>query len=174
MAALKGGEDAAKYIADLLNRLGTPGTLRVGYLEDATYPDGTSVALVAAVNEFGSPAKGIPPRPTFRPMIAAKSGEWGPALAGLLAKGATAEEALLTLGDGIVGQLQDSIRNFSGTPDSPVTDLLKFRFPMGGQTFDDVLRARVDVANGVTAPVTKPLTHTGNMENSVGREVTMR
>lgn len=33
------------------------------------YPDGTSVAMVATVHEFGSSARSIPPRPYFRPTL---------------------------------------------------------------------------------------------------------
>ncbi len=38
----------------------------VGWLESAKYDDNTPVAGVAAVHEFGSPIKGIPPRPFIR------------------------------------------------------------------------------------------------------------
>lgn len=62
---------------------------KTGYFETAVYPDGTPVALVATVNEFGDPTSNIPARPTMRPTAADKGkpgGEW----AGLYAKGAKA------------------------------------------------------------------------------------
>lgn len=49
---------------------------RVGYFETAKYEDGTPVAYVATIHEFGAPSQGIPPRPTMRPTIAKRKGEW--------------------------------------------------------------------------------------------------
>lgn len=49
---------------------------KVGWLESNQYPDGTPVAYVAIIQEMGSPKNGIPPRPFFRPTIAAKSNTW--------------------------------------------------------------------------------------------------
>lgn len=49
---------------------------KTGYFETAKYPDGTPVAYVATIHEFGYPAGGIPARPTMRPAIAQNSPEW--------------------------------------------------------------------------------------------------
>jgi len=51
--------------------------VKVGWVVRDTYP-GTleTVASVAAGNEFGVPAKRIPPRPFLRPTIAAKQNIW--------------------------------------------------------------------------------------------------
>ena len=49
---------------------------QVGWFETAKYPNGMPVAYVAAIHEFGHAAGGIPPRPFFRPTIAAQTGEW--------------------------------------------------------------------------------------------------
>ena len=57
MAALTGGDKLMAALAEIDARLGNAGTgpsVRVGFLSDAFYPDGTSVAAVAAWNEFGS------------------------------------------------------------------------------------------------------------------------
>src|SRR5262249_53586908 len=73
-----------------------------------TYPDGTPVAMVAALDEFGS--EKAPPRPFFRNMVAAKSDEWPPAIAALLkANDYDAAKALELAGSGIKSQLQESI-----------------------------------------------------------------
>ena len=48
-----GGAKLDAYLKTLAERIGTGKGVEVGFLEDATYPDGTSVAMVAAVNEFG-------------------------------------------------------------------------------------------------------------------------
>ncbi len=62
---------------------------KVGWFPSAVYPDGTPVALVASVQEFGSPSKGIPPRLGMRETQATKQGEWRTvsegAVAGILA-----------------------------------------------------------------------------------------
>lgn len=49
----KGGDKLAQKLAEIAARVGKANTVRVGFLEDATYPDGTPVALVAATNEYG-------------------------------------------------------------------------------------------------------------------------
>src|SRR5262245_47719483 len=54
MARLRGGDKLEAALREISRKVGKPGTLRVGFLSDATYPDGTPVALVAAANEFGT------------------------------------------------------------------------------------------------------------------------
>lgn len=104
-------------LRDVAAKLATHDVLRVGFLEGAAYPDGTSVPLVAAIQEFGAPAKGIPPRPFFRNMIAAKSGGWGKALGKiLLSNGGDGKAALATMGEGIRGQLKQSITELTDPP----------------------------------------------------------
>lgn len=44
--------------------------LKVGFFEHSKYPDGTLIAYVAAIQELGYPAGGIPPRPFVRPAMA--------------------------------------------------------------------------------------------------------
>lgn len=43
--------------------------LKVGFFGHSKYPDGTPVAYVAAIQELGYPAGGIPPRPFIRPAM---------------------------------------------------------------------------------------------------------
>lgn len=49
---------------------------KVGWFKSAKYEDGTAVALIAAIQEFGYPEKNIPARPTLRPMIREKRELW--------------------------------------------------------------------------------------------------
>lgn len=49
---------------------------KVGWFKGAGYADGTQVAYVATIQEYGAPEKNIPPRPTMRPTVAAKQNEW--------------------------------------------------------------------------------------------------
>ncbi len=119
---LKGGQALVKRLEELAQKLGDGGTLRVGFLEGATYPDGTPVALVAAVNEFGRPDRNQPPRPFFRGMISEKQKDWPRAL-GAVAKNNDydIDKTLGQMGEGIKGQLQESIRSLDSPPLAPVT-----------------------------------------------------
>ncbi len=49
---------------------------KAGWLGGKNYPDGTPVAMIAAQNEFGNPAKNIPPRPTVRPAVTENQKNW--------------------------------------------------------------------------------------------------
>jgi hypothetical protein len=111
----KGGEALEATLRAIADKAGKAGTLKVGFLEGATYPNGTSVAAVAAFNEFGTSR--TPARPFFRQMIAAKSPKWGESL-GNLARANNYElgATLRQMGEGIRGQLQNSIREFNSVP----------------------------------------------------------
>jgi hypothetical protein len=124
MADIKftGGEALERKLLELATRLGRDDELRVGFLEGATYPDGTSVAMVAAINEYGRPENNQPPRPFFRKMINEKSPGWASSIGRILpTTGYDVEKTLALLGEGIKGQLQGSIRRFNDVPLSPVT-----------------------------------------------------
>ncbi len=68
-----GKNKVENLIKQLGNKVG-----KVGWLDKSSYTNGTSVAYVAAIQEFGYPQDGsrIPPRPFMRPTIAAKQKEW--------------------------------------------------------------------------------------------------
>jgi hypothetical protein len=51
--AFSGGAALEAKLREIAEKVGAPKTVRVGFLEDATYPDGTPVALIAATNEYG-------------------------------------------------------------------------------------------------------------------------
>lgn len=122
MAEIKGGDKFMARLAEMATRVSRPGTLRVGFLEGATYPDGTPVALVAAVQNFGAPSRGIPPRPFFSNMVADEQAGWPSTLAQLLRRtDYDGEAALRLMGEIIRGQLQQAIRDFEGAPLAPET-----------------------------------------------------
>ena len=122
MATIRGGEKFEAAMADLARRLGRPATLKVGFLGNATYPDGKPVAMIAAINEYGAPSRGQPPRPFFRRMINAKQGEWPAAIAGVLqAQGNDVEKAFDIAGAAIAGQLRQSIVDLVDPPLAPST-----------------------------------------------------
>lgn len=49
---------------------------QVGWFESSKYPDGTPVAYVAAIHEFGYPPKNIPPRMGLRGMAEERRAYW--------------------------------------------------------------------------------------------------
>jgi hypothetical protein len=117
---VSGGDKLTKKLADISNSM--KGDLEVGFFEGETYPDGTSLPTVAAQNEFGDPAKKIPPRPFFRTTISKNSDEWG----NLVAKAAKfynydEKQVLSVLGQKIKEQIQDSIRSWDSPPNAPRT-----------------------------------------------------
>lgn len=171
MVEVSGGTKLAGVIRAMADA-GQFTEVSVGFLDGATYPDGTPVAQVAAWNNFGAPGAGIPARPFFTQMVQENGPHWGEAFAGALkmAEGDT-DKALALMGVKIAGQLRDAIEAANVAANSPVTDLLFQRFPKGGQTFADVQQARADVAAGETAPAKKPLVWTSHMLNSVDFEV---
>lgn len=176
MATVKGGKSIKQKLADLTKKLSSAKAVRVGFLEGATYPNGTSVAMVAAIQEFGAPKAHIPPRPFFRNMIAKHKAEWPKALAGLLEDNDyDAKRSLALLGEGVQRQLRKSIIDTMAPPLSPVTVMLRKMFGNHPEQikFKDVLEARRRVAAGESTQgaSTKPLVWTGHLLSSVGYEV---
>ncbi|EHU9791169.1 hypothetical protein KZ570_003162 [Escherichia coli] len=148
--------------------------LKVGFLEGATYPDGTSLPMVAASNEFGNPASGSPPRPFFRNAISENSDKWAENAEMLMKSYNGNTDMVLDLMGAIIrDDIMRAIDNLSSPALSPVTILLRSRFPMRrGMTFTDVLKAREDVKNGITGSGhDNPLIWTGDMQKSVSYEV---
>jgi hypothetical protein len=121
MATIRGGEKLDAALRDMAARVAKPATLRVGFLSGSRYPDGTPVAMIAAINEYGRPPV-QPPRPFFRNMIAAKQGEWPEAIANLLkANNLDAVKTLDQTGAVIAGQLRQSITDLVSPPLAPST-----------------------------------------------------
>ena len=143
----------------------------MGFPEGSKYPDGTSMALVAASVNFGAPAKGIPPRPFFSSAVTAHRQGWGKVLSmQIRAQGLDAHKALEATGIQMAGDIAASLVATNGPALSPVTLLLRERFPdRVGMTFGDVMQARRDIASGTVPSVSgtgaKPLVWTGKMLN---------
>lgn len=173
MATVSGGANLERKMREFARGMSSKSELHVGFLENATYPDGVSVATVAALNNFGAPGAGIPPRPFFSNLIRDKSAGWAEAGRRLLKLTKyDGDAALSLLGERIAGQLREAIVDMNEPANSPVTNLLKQRFPTGeGVEFSDVQKARADVRAGVSAPPGKVLVWSGNMLQSVDFEV---
>ncbi|CAH5458667.1 hypothetical protein L799_09020 [Enterobacter roggenkampii EC_38VIM1] len=111
-------------ILDALNNIASnisDKQLKVGFIDGATYPDGTPVAMVAATNEYGNPANNQPPRPFFRNAIAEHESEWLDAISRGLEKGVPIDDVLAVVGERAVGDVVQSIATLMDPPLSPAT-----------------------------------------------------
>jgi hypothetical protein len=171
---IDGGDKLRAALDQIARSVGRGGTLSVGFLENSTYPDGASTAMVAAVQNFGAPAVGVPPRPFFSNMVAERSPEWPAEVSTQLRlTDYDVSTTMRRMGELIRGQLQQSIRDTNDPPLSPVTLMVRQIIgPRGTATFADVQEARRRVAAGETASgvSTKPLVWTSHLLNSAAYE----
>lgn len=170
MAEAKGGDKMGDVLGKMAEGLSKASSVEVGFLENATYPDGTSVAMVAALDEFGH--GNTPARPYFRSMIAKHKGEWPKAIGDLLKDNAyDAAKTLAQVGAGVKGQLQQSIVDTTSPPLSKVTLMLrkmKAEYPdlvVSGKTVGEAA-ARVAAGESTDGVSTKPLVESGHLLNS--------
>ena len=155
--------------------------LKAGFFESARYDEGTPVAYVAAIQEFGSPKRNIPPRSFFRSTIAEKSGEWArlveDGLQAVINGELSMQDLLDTLGLRVAGQVRAKIGSITEPPLSPITLALRKQKRLGktitGATVGATARA---IAEGKTGPGElgdssginpKPLVFDGILFNSV-------
>lgn len=146
---LRGGDKLERHLAALARTVANPASLKVGFLRGATYPDGTSVATVAGIHNFGAPDAGIPPRPFFTRVVKRGEKTWGAALGRFLVKNnMNVDNALFLMGELVKGEIQQEITSGNFKPLKPATVRRK-----GFST---------------------PLVDTGHMLNSVDYEVTKK
>jgi len=130
--------------------------LKVGWFETNRYPDGTPVAYIATIHEFGYPEGGIPARPFMRPTIVREENFWRKFIdqeAKKIYDGRqTVENMLEALGLSIAGEVARSITQVMAPPLKPATIAAKKR----------------KLADAVTVgSLDKPLVETGLMLASV-------
>ena len=168
--SVSGGDKMDDYLKSLLNKLDC-GDLQVGFMEGATYADGTPVAQVAFWNEFGHGGNfPSPPRPFFRNMVSKESPTWGKKLAGLLkATHDDGKRSMSMLGEDIGGALVQSIINTNEPPLSKTTLRLRAKFGNNRSAikFNDVLAAQHEGGKVATGTQAKPLIWTGEMARSI-------
>ena len=148
MAAISGGSKLKAALDKIAAKLDKGGTVKIGFLEGSTDTEGMSLPLKAALNEFGHEHNGVvtPPRPFMRQMVAAKAGNWPDTIAGLLkATNYDVEKTLDKTGEGIAGQLRESILDFYDPPLSPVT--------IAKKGSDKPLIETSDMMNGIRSEV---------------------
>lgn len=173
-----GGAALEKKLAEIAKRVASKRSLKVGFLEGATYPDaaGTPVAQVAFWLNYGHGK--TPPRPFFTDLISAKSDSWGDALARILELNDwDVDKSLNQLGEGIAGQVRQAIIDLDSPALSPVTLMLRKMLKddpaleVTGATVGEAAR-RVADGESSAGVSTKVGVYTGHMLNSVGYEVT--
>lgn len=135
--------------------------LRVGWGENIKYDDGTLVAEVAAQNEFGNPAKNIPPRPFMRPTINRQRSVWmkkaAHGIMSVLRGERTTGEVFDTIGQLAAGDIRKTISKVKSPPLKTATVMARLRGKKQG--------------NSVSLTAAKPLVDTGHMLNSLSSEV---
>lgn len=132
-------------------------SLRVGFFDSAKYEDGTPVAYVATIHEFGSPSNGIPARPFMRPAIAENKTQWAALLGAgskrVLSGKMEVDQMLGQVGMQAAGEVSESIAAVSTPALKPSTI---------------AARAAKRATPGAS---TKPLVDTGLMIQSVSHKV---
>lgn len=160
--------------------------VRIGFPENATYPDGTKVAYVATIQEFG--AGPIPPRPFLRPTIAEQREAWKKTLQrgykAVVSDSISLEAMLAQFGMMAAGQVKAKIASIH-TPPLSITTLLMRKakkqegFKAGGKAVGEAKRQAAfegprpqgDSTMDVSGVSEKPLVDTGYLISQVGHEV---
>ena len=175
---IKGGDKLEAALKRISANVKKAATVDVGFLEGSTEADGTSIPMIAAIQEFGAPKAAIPPRPFFRNAIEKNSGRWPTNLAtALKATEYDGARALDLIGQEIQEEVQELIRDLTSPALSPITVMLR-----GMRSNDQSLvvtgktvgEAAERVAAGKTnyGASTKPLVDSGALLNSVTHKVT--
>jgi len=111
---IKSPKRALAELDKINKRMSGPDNVKVGLPKGSNaYPDGTSVIMVGAVHEFGSPTRGIPQRSFLRTTVNEKRRSYKKLFKSLSKKivdgTITKEEALGTLGLQLQGDVQGKI-----------------------------------------------------------------
>ena len=145
---------------------------KVGWLPAAKYPDGTPVAYVAAIQEYGNIVHvPIPPRPFIRPAIEAKASQWSRIAAQgakeILAGNATPDAIMVRVTEAAKGDIAKNIATLTSPPLSPITiGARKFKKEgkkITGKTIGEIARLLSEDELDVSGISTKPLEDTGYM-----------
>lgn len=174
---MTGGGKLDMYLRRIAEHVGPPQEVHTGFLAGSTEADGTSLPMVAFLQEYGAPSVGIPPRPYFRNAIAKHKGEWGDQLGKkLIAEDYDGTRALDGMGEVIAGEITQSIADLTAPPLSPVTVMLREMRHQNKSLVVNatvVAEARRRVAAGMSTggASTKPLIDSGTMLAGVRHQV---
>lgn len=180
MATFSGGARLQARLSSITKKLGNGGEVRAGFLEGVSYPEdrgGASLPMVAAIQEFGAPAAGIPPRPYFRPTIAQQGSAWGKVISDRIVKNDyDPQQVLGVAGRTMKEDIQDGIVAVNDPPLSDITLMLrKMRsqdqnLRVTGKVVGEAAR-RVAEGESIGDVNTKPLQDTGFMKANVDYQV---
>lgn len=174
---MKGGEKMATVLARIDKSIRSARKVDMGFMDGAKYDDGTPVAYVAAIQNFGAPQVSIPARPFFTKTVDRGRSEWGAKLGAVLkAVDYNGAAAFGRMGDAMGGELRDAIIGTYSPALSPVTLMLRKMYGNQPQeiTGKAVGWAAARVAQGKTGASgtqAHPLIWTGHMLNSITYEV---
>jgi len=94
-------------------------SVRVGVLENATYPDGTPVAMVAFWNEYGT--RTSPVRAFFRTTVSEQKKNWVLSVQNLMKMHNDPKQVMGLIGVHMQEQIVQSINTWSDPPNAPYT-----------------------------------------------------
>ena len=94
-------------------------SVRVGVLENATYPDGTPVAMVAFWSEYGT--KRSPVRAFFRTTVSEQKKNWVLSVQNLMKMHNDPKQVMGLIGEHMKGNIAQSIATWSDPPNAPYT-----------------------------------------------------
>ncbi len=152
---------------------------RAGVL-DGTYENGTNIAYVAAIQEYGDPSHNIPSRSFMRSTSKEKRDQWKIALrVGVKATqtgAATPENVLDEIGAMMAGDIQQKITEIQAPALSPITVMLRgmkqnnASLVVTGKTVGEAAQRVVEGKTNYGAP-TKPLVDQGVLLHSISHDV---
>jgi hypothetical protein len=170
--AVKRG-NGAKHLEKALKELERH-SLKVGWVSGKQYPDSRmTTAQVAAVSEFGAPAKNIPPRPIIRPTIIKERNKWGKITTqeskNVISGKTTVKNLYEVLGNFASGDIRKMITTIKAPPLKPATIRARER------TYtrkSDKAERRAQIAQRMqSTTLAKPLVFTKALLNSCTYEV---
>lgn len=98
---------------------------QIGFPSGINYEDGTSVAFVASIHEFGAPAAKVPARPFMQPTVREQKDQWINILAKSIPKVVegkmSAFDALDLVGRVAAADIQTKISSITSPPLKPMT-----------------------------------------------------
>jgi len=98
---------------------------QVGFPSGINYEDGTNVAYVATIQEFGAPEANIPPRPFMRPTVKEKKEYWTKIIKSRVPQVVigkmSAFDVLDLVGMAAAADIQTKISSIYSPPNSPAT-----------------------------------------------------
>lgn len=118
-------------------------SVRVGVLENATYPDGTPVAMVAFWNEYGT--KTSPVRAFFRTTVSDQKKNWVLSVQNLMKMHDDPKKVMGLIGEHMRGQIVQSINTWTDPPNAPYT--------VAKKGFNSPLRDTMQMARSISFEV---------------------